>query len=167
MIGEGVAQDPFVLAVTELQLNRQAHRQPDKRQVEERHARFHTLSHAGAVDALQLRPSEVVQLVLEQALPQRGLGLPVHLVTAKQLIGAVPAQDHLDAAVADPGEQQPGDNRVDDIAVFGEFGHPDGFADLREADVAWGNLDDLVRRPRDRGSRGGHKTCHRYRESRW
>jgi hypothetical protein len=51
-VGEGVAQDPFVLAVTELQLDGQAHRKPDKRQIQDRHARFHALSHAGAVDAL-------------------------------------------------------------------------------------------------------------------
>jgi hypothetical protein len=40
-VGEGVAQDPFVLAVKEFQLDGQSHCQPDKRQIEERHARFH------------------------------------------------------------------------------------------------------------------------------
>ena len=130
-VGKGVPQDPFVLAVTELQLDGQAHRQPDQGQVKERHTHFHALSHAGAVDTLQLGPAEVVQLVLEQALPQHRVGLPVHLVAAEQFIRTVPAQDHLDPAAVDPGEEQPGDDRVDDVAVLGELGHPDGLSDVR------------------------------------
>ena len=78
------------------------------------------------------------------ALPQGGLGLPVHLVAAEEPIGAVPAQDHPDTAAVDPGEQQPGDDGVDDIAVFGELAQPDRLADIRPAYVARRQLDDLV-----------------------
>ena len=55
----------------------------------------------------------------------------------------------------DPGEQQPGDDSVDDIAVFSELGQPDGLADLRQADVAWGQLDDLVLDPEFAGHAAG------------
>src|SRR6185437_1666112 len=57
---------------------------------------------------------------------------------------AVTAQDHLDAATAHPGEEGPGNDGVDDVAVLGELGHPDGLADIGEADVPRGQLDDLV-----------------------
>jgi len=67
-VGEGLTQDPFLLAIAKLQFHGQAHSQSDKGQVEERHTRFHALSHARAVDALQFGPPEVVQLVLENAL---------------------------------------------------------------------------------------------------
>ena len=116
-----MAQDPFVLAVTQLQLDGQTHRQPDKREIEERYPRFYAVPHAGAVDTLQFGAPEVVQLVLKQALPQDRVRLPVHLVATEEFIGTVPAENDFDTATVDPGEEQPGDDSVDDVAVLGEF----------------------------------------------
>jgi hypothetical protein len=79
------------------------------------------MPHAGAVDTLQFGPPEVVQLVLEQALSQDRVRLPVHLVATEEFVRTVPAENDLDTAAVDPGEEQPGDDSVDDIAVLGEF----------------------------------------------
>src|SRR5690348_3260938 len=73
-VGKGVTKEPLFLAVTQLHFDGQSHSQADEGQVEEWHPRFHTLSHAGAVDPLEFGSPEVAQLVLEYALPENGVG---------------------------------------------------------------------------------------------
>ena len=55
----------------------------------------------------------------------------------------------------DPGEERLGDDGVDDVAVLGEFRQPDGLADIRQADIARSQFDDLVVDPEVPGHAAG------------
>src|ERR1035437_8824378 len=143
-VGEGVTENPLLHAVTDLEAQWNLEGQLDQGQIEEGDPRLDALAHGNALQPLQLGAAKVAYVGAEELLAESAAHLPVHAVSAEELIRAVAREHHLDTTFVHSFEEWLGDHGVDDVAVFGEFRHAYGCPNVIEVDIAGAHFDDLV-----------------------